>query len=181
MPALILSGFRMSLSANKFPYRRRGYRGEQAEHRINKMTVAKIRVRNVIQTRKNHRKYGEWKSHCASSSPKDHDPEKRSDGRKKTAQQYSPDQNGIRFAESLKWRLDAGPKSGELSSRQAQFRTRVRCHVGGGYLPFLSHIISLSELRISSCFFRPGNHLSAVPCMFIENVVVPKPQFERQV
>ncbi len=57
----------------------------------------------------------------------------------------------------------------------------MRLHKSSRELPFLRHVSRLAKLRISLRLFRPGNRLPPAPRVLIKNVVVPQPQFERQV
>src|SRR5580704_3229392 len=57
----------------------------------------------------------------------------------------------------------------------------MRPHKRYSQLPFLRHISRLADLCIFPSLFRPSDRLSTVSRMLIENVVVPQPQFKRQI
>src|SRR5580692_5712780 len=57
----------------------------------------------------------------------------------------------------------------------------MRPHDRSSQFPFLRHITRLTKLHISSGLFRSSYRLPSAPRVLIENVVVPQPQFKRQI
>ncbi len=172
------------------------------------MPVPQIRMRQIIQTRKNQRKHSQRENRRPCHFPRtivvlqtlragsvlstslrylflfypqhDNSPQ-HAYRRQKTGQQNSPYQPRIRLPEILHRLFRPHPKRHKLSPRQLPFQLRMRFHERSSQFPFLRHVRRLAKLRVSSSLFRSRNRMPPAARMLVKNVVVPQPQLERKI
>ena len=145
------------------------------------MTIAKIGVGSVVDEREEERNESERNCIEIAAEKKKGDPKKCGERDGRVKKEDAADEDGVRRKKIVPGRFGAEPGGGNAAPDEAGFKSGMRADEVASEAALFVHKGGFAELRVETGFAEARDALDAADGVFVEDVIVAQPEFERKI